>query len=200
MTENKLIDHYNEGGAAVVTVGDAIVHSTTGKSHPRHVLVDSDRCIPSLVLCAEGIHQYNAMASIELNHGGICCDPAFIGGRRPIGPSSLPVSIGFQTEHSVETVSEEMTEEQIQEIADAFGKAAARVKKAGFDMCVIHASHGWLINQFLSPYTNRRTDKYGGSIENRCRFPIMVINSIRKEKPISITTGFLAIQRIRMAI
>ncbi len=168
-----------KGGAAVVTIGDGIVHPATGKSHPLQLFLDTDKCIPCLVLCAEAIHQYNALASIELDHGGICCDPAFLGGRRPIGPSSIPVSIGFQTEHSVKTMSEEMTEDLIYEIAESFGSAAARAKKAGFDMCVIHAGHGWLVNQFLSPFTNHRTDKYGGSTENRCRFPLLVINCIR---------------------
>jgi 2,4-dienoyl-CoA reductase-like NADH-dependent reductase (Old Yellow Enzyme family)/thioredoxin reductase len=132
-----------------------------------------------MVLCAEAIHKYGALASIELSHGGICCDPKFIGGQRPIGPSEVPVSIGFQTEHSVETRSVEMTKEMMEELAAKYGQAAARAKRAGFDMVMIHGAHGWLLNQFLSPNTNLRTDEFGGSVENRCRFPLMVIKAIR---------------------
>jgi len=168
-----------KGGAALVTVGDGIVDRVRGQNHPIQQYLDSDDCIPSMVLCAEAIHKYGALASIELSHGGICCDPKFIGGQRPIGPSEVPVSIGFQTEHSVETRSVEMTKEMMEELAAKYGQAAARAKRAGFDMVMIHGAHGWLLNQFLSPNTNLRTDEFGGSVENRCRFPLMVIKAIR---------------------
>ena len=170
--------HKARGGAALVTVGDGIVHPT-GQDHPRQVLLYKETVMASLLRCAEEIHKYGSKACIQLSHGGIACNPAFIGGRRPIGPSELPVSIGFQTEGSVETKSEAMTVEMMEELARAYGEAAARVKKCGFDMVQLHGAHGWLISQFLSPNTNRRTDEYGGSAENRCRFPIMVLKAIR---------------------
>jgi 2,4-dienoyl-CoA reductase-like NADH-dependent reductase (Old Yellow Enzyme family)/thioredoxin reductase len=168
-----------KGGAALVTVGDGIIHPT-GQNHPKQVLLYRDACLPSLVRCAEEIHKYGALASYELSHGGIVCDPQFIGGRRPLGPSEVPVVIGFQTNNPVEILSEAMTEEMMTEIAEAYADCAARVKKAGFDMVMIHAAHGWLIGQCFSPYTNKRTDKYGGSVENRCRFAIMVLKKIRE--------------------
>ncbi|MDR3332116.1 MAG: FAD-dependent oxidoreductase [Synergistaceae bacterium] len=167
-----------KGGMALVTVGDGIVHPT-GQDHPKQVLLYTDACLPSLLRCAEEIHKYGALASYELSHGGLVCDPAFIGGRRPLSPSSMPVVIGFQTEHPIEVVSEELTEEMMLEIAQGYADAAARVKKAGFDMAMVHGSHGWLISQFFSPWTNKRQDKYGGSVENRARFAIMVLEKIR---------------------
>jgi 2,4-dienoyl-CoA reductase-like NADH-dependent reductase (Old Yellow Enzyme family)/thioredoxin reductase len=168
------------GGAAVVTVGESIVHSATGKSHPRQILLDDKGVIPSLVKVADAIHQYGAIASIELSHGGMECDPAFLGGRNPIGPSATSIDIGFMTTGSNKVEVEEMSEALMDEIADAYAAGAATVKLAGFDMCMIHAGHGWLLAQFLSPLINKRTDKYGGSVQNRARFPLMVIDRVRE--------------------
>ena len=168
-----------QGGASLVTVGDGIVHPT-GKDHPNQVYLFTDRCLPSLTRCAEEIHKYGAAASYELSHGGIVCNPEFINGERPYGPSEMDVTIGFQTVNPVIVRSQEMTEEFMDEIADAYAAAAKRCQKAGFDMVMVHAAHGWLIGQFFSPHTNHRTDKYGGSIENRTRFAIMVLERILK--------------------
>jgi len=168
-----------KGGVSLVTVGDGIVHPT-GQDHPKQVYLYTDNCLPSLTKCAEEIHKYGAICSYELSHGGIVCDPVFINGQRPFGPSEVPVTIGFQTEEPVYTISQEMTEEMIEEIADAYAAAALRVKTAGFDMVMLHAAHGWLIGQFFSKHTNHRTDKYGGSIENRARFAILVAERVRK--------------------
>lgn len=168
-----------QGGAALVTVGDGIVHPT-GKDHPVQVLLYNDDCLPSLTRCAEEIHKYGAVASYELSHGGIVCDPKFINGERPYGPSEVPVTIGFQTNNPVHIISQEMSEEMMFEIAEAYAQAALRCKKAGFDMVMVHGAHGWLFSQFFSPYYNKRTDKYGGSVENRARFAIMTLKRIRE--------------------
>ena len=168
-----------KGGAALVTVGDGIVHPT-GKDHPVQVLLYKDACLPSLVRCAEEIHKYGALASYQLSHGGVICDPEFINGERPYGPSEVPVTIGLQSGHPTQIMSREMSEEMMFEIAAAYADAALRCKKAGFDMVMVHAAHGWLISQFFSPYYNHRTDKYGGSIENRARFAIMILKRIRE--------------------
>jgi 2,4-dienoyl-CoA reductase-like NADH-dependent reductase (Old Yellow Enzyme family)/NADPH-dependent 2,4-dienoyl-CoA reductase/sulfur reductase-like enzyme len=181
------------GGAAVVTIGESIVHTPTGKSHPKQIPLDDKGVIPSLVEAADAIHQYGAIASIELSHGGMQCDPVFLGGRRPIGPSAMSVDIGFRTAGTITVKVEEMSEALMEEIAAAYGEAAATVKLAGFDMCMIHAAHGWLLAQFLSPIINRRTDKFGGSVENRARFPLTVIDRVRervgKDFPIELRMG-----------
>ena len=168
-----------KGGASLVTVGDGIVHPT-GKDHPKQVLLYTDACLPSLARCAEEVHKYGAFISYELSHGGIVCDPAFIGGQRPYGPSEVPVTIGFQTNNPVHIMSQEMSEDMMFEIAEAYAQAALRCKKAGFDMVMVHGAHGWLFSQFFSPYYNHRTDKYGGSVENRARFAIMTLKKIRE--------------------
>jgi 2,4-dienoyl-CoA reductase-like NADH-dependent reductase (Old Yellow Enzyme family)/NADPH-dependent 2,4-dienoyl-CoA reductase/sulfur reductase-like enzyme len=182
-----------KGGAAVVTIGESIVHTPTGKSHPKQIPLDDKGVIPSLVEAADAIHQYGAIASIELSHGGMECDPVFLGGRNPIGPSAMSVDIGFRTAGASTVEVEEMSEALMEQVATAYGEAAATVKLAGFDMLMIHAAHGWLLAQFLSPLVNKRTDKYGGSVENRARFPLMVIDRVRervgKDFPIELRMG-----------
>lgn len=177
------IEHFKmiaRGGVALVTLGEAIVHSATGQSHPKQIALDTDGILPSLVKATDAVHQYGALASIELSHGGMQCDPVFLGGRNPMGPSAGPVTIGFLGKGAKTVVVEEMTEASMNDIAEAYAFSAAMVKLAGFDMCMIHAGHGWLLAQFLSPLTNRRRDGFGGSVENRARFPLMVIDRVRE--------------------
>ena len=159
------------GGCALVTVGDVIVDLDTGRSHPQQVGLDDPGAIPYLVKMAEVIHAGGAAASIEIDHGGALCAPDFIGGKNAIGPSGYVDDWGDEVE--------EMTEEQIYYIADKFAAAAATAKECGFDMVMVHMGHGWLLHQFISEVTNHRTDKWGGSFENRMRFPLLVIEKIR---------------------
>ena len=159
------------GGVALVSVGDVIVDLSTGRSHPMQVGLDDPTAIPYLVKMADAIHSGGAAAEIEIDHGGALCDPVFIGSKNAMGPS------GYIDPWGDEVV--EMTEEQIYEIAEKFGEAAGVAKACGFDMVMIHAGHGWLLHQFISPVTNHRTDKWGGSIENRMRFPLLVVEKVR---------------------
>jgi len=167
-----------KGGAALVTLGDCVVHPS-GKSHPNHIKIHSSSCLHSLMRCAEGIHRYNAFACCQLSHGGMTCNPEYIGGERPWGPSEHPVSIGFQTENAVNTTSKELSEGMIEELVESFALSALNAKRSYFDMVQLHAAHGWLIGQFLSPNINRRTDRFGGSTENRCRFALMIVERVR---------------------
>ncbi len=159
------------GGCALVTVGDVIVDLDTGRSHPQQVGINDPSAAPYLIELADAIHSHGAAASVEIDHGGALCAPEFIGGKNAIGPSGYVDDWG-------DTV-EEMTEAQIYEIAEQFGEAAANAKSYGFDMIMVHGGHGWLLHQFISPLTNHRTDQWGGSLENRMRFPLLVIEKIR---------------------
>ncbi len=175
-------EHYNDkniayyklkaaGGCSLVNVGDVIVDKTTGKSHRQQAGTDDVGLLPYLTELVDAIHSGGAMASIELDHGGAMCEPIYIGGKNAFGPSSYVDAWG-------DTV-EEMTEEQMYAVADAFAAGALVARSAGFDMVMIHAGHGWLLHQFISPITNHRTDEWGGSIENRMRFPLLVIEKVR---------------------
>lgn len=161
-----------KGGCACVTVGESIVEIATGRSHPKQIPLDDFDVCTGLAQVADAIHAHGAYASIELSHGGSLCEQMFIGNRPAMGASTYIDRLGDPIIG--------MTEEQIEHITEKFAQAALLVKKCGFDMCMVHGGHGWLLHQFLSPLTNFRTDRFGGSLENRMRFSMMVIERIRK--------------------
>ena len=191
----EVIAHYRavaKGGAGLVTVGEGVVHAATGRS-PIHPTLDERSVVRSLFEAAEAIHEFGAIASMEISHGGMQVDPALLGGRKPVGPSSTLLTVDFHTGGAGVVEVEEMSESLMEEVAEAFAEGAANIRLAGFDMCMIHAAHGWLLSQFLSPFTNKRTDRYGGSAENRARFPMMVLDRVRervgKDFPIEFRLG-----------
>ncbi len=159
------------GGAAVVPVGDVIVDLDTGRSHPQQVGINDPAAAPYLAAMADAIHAGGAMAEVELDHGGALCAPEFIGGKNAFGPSHYIDPWGDEVD--------EMTEEQIEWAAGKYAEGAKNAKDLGFDMVMLHGGHGWLIHQFISPVTNHRTDKWGGSLENRMRFCLLVIDKVR---------------------
>jgi 2,4-dienoyl-CoA reductase-like NADH-dependent reductase (Old Yellow Enzyme family)/NADPH-dependent 2,4-dienoyl-CoA reductase/sulfur reductase-like enzyme len=166
-----------KGGAAVVTLSEAIVHIKTGMSHSKHINLQDEGVLAGLTEAARSIKRHGALANIELSHGGKYAGVDLAktsGGRTYVryGPSKEILPDGSKIE--------EMPKELIHEIVEAFGKGAALVKRAGFDMVLVHGGHGWLIHQFFSPASNKRTDEYGcDTIENRAHFALEVLDSIR---------------------
>jgi 2,4-dienoyl-CoA reductase-like NADH-dependent reductase (Old Yellow Enzyme family)/thioredoxin reductase len=165
------------GGAAVVTLGESITDTATGESHNRQIHLDDPNTLPGLSHMATVIQRGGALANIELSHGGKYGGLVSIGGdvvnaKTSYGPSEADLPSG---EHV-----HEMTKEMIYHIIESFGKAAALCKRAGFNMVMIHAGHGWLFNQFLSPLENKRTDEFGGSLENRARLLTLTLDCVRK--------------------
>ncbi len=165
-----------KGGAAAVMVSEVIVHSATGKYYPVQVLLDAPNARNSLAMAARAVKRHGAVAGIELSHGGKYAMVYDHNGRMapPFGPSE-------ETTDQGEVTVREMPQELIAEIVEAYGRAAGLVKQAGFEMILIHAGHGWLMQQFLSPLCNRRTDEYGGSLENRARLTLEILDRIRAE-------------------
>src|SRR4051794_39843358 len=111
-------------------------------------------------------HSFGSKVSIQLGHAG-GHTRMDISGERPIAPSAIPHPVFEGTLQTI--IPEEMTEARIQQTITAFEQAARRAEDAGFDCVEIHAAHGYLISQFLTPYENRRNDQYGGALENRAR-------------------------------
>jgi 2,4-dienoyl-CoA reductase-like NADH-dependent reductase (Old Yellow Enzyme family)/thioredoxin reductase len=136
------------------------------------LMLGRDEVRPSLVKVADAIHAHGALANIEISHGGAMADPAYNGGHSAIGPCGYIDAWGDKII--------QMDEEMMDDVAEAFAEAAVTVRDCGFDMVMIHCGHGWLLSQFLSPLYNKRTDQFGGSMENRARFPLMVIDRIRQ--------------------
>jgi 2,4-dienoyl-CoA reductase-like NADH-dependent reductase (Old Yellow Enzyme family)/thioredoxin reductase len=167
------------GGAGIVTVGESSVDAEYAMTHSAQLTIDNDNKIFGLGRIANAIHRYGALASIELCHGGGQTIPALIGGRSPIAPSVMTSKFHeLLAGHSIAV--REMDRDLIEQVIENFAAAALRVKKAGFDMILVHGGHGWLLAQFTSPLTNKRVDEYGGSLENRARFPLRVLERIRE--------------------
>lgn len=165
-----------KGGAAVVVVSECIVESTYGRSHNLNIFMDAPNALAGLASTAAAIKRHGAVACAELNHSGKHSgadnlDKSINRANKRYGPSREVLSNG--------SVIEEMTEEWIQDIVEAFGRSAALAKKAGFGMILLHGGHGWLLQQFMSPHDNKRTDKYGGSLEGRCRLTLEVLDAVR---------------------
>ncbi|MBP2642228.1 MAG: FAD-dependent oxidoreductase [Firmicutes bacterium] len=164
-------------GAGLVTIGDSCIDSDRSLEHVSALILGDDTIIPGLTHIVEEIHRYGAKASIELNHGGALAFRPLLKDKPSIGPSPLPDYIHpVYKEYRVEVMDKAMIEQVINNYVTAVGRCV----KAGFDVVMIHAAHGWLLGQFLSPSFNQRTDEYGGSLENRMRFPLEILKAIRR--------------------
>lgn len=162
-----------KGGMGLIIMGEACVSRDTGSSEAFMLRITNPNAFFSLCDLAEAVHRWGGKISMEMSHAGALCIPQNNFGNQPMSASAYVKPSGVAVR--------EMTEEDMMKVAEDFGDAALTLKNAGFDMVQFHAGHGWLIHQFLSPRTNHRTDKYGGSLENRCRFPIMCLENIRKK-------------------
>ena len=166
--------HYHRvraaGGTAMLTVEIAAVHPTSKGSG---LSIYDDKYIPGLKRLADVIHQEGALACIQLWHAGRQLNSS-ITGMPIVAPSPIPCPL-------CQEEPKELTKEEIHELVEAYGDAARRAKEAGFDCIELHGAHGYLIAQFMSPYSNKRTDEYGGSLENRARFALEIIANIRSK-------------------
>ena len=165
------------GGFAQVTFTECFVDNESAARHDNSMRLweKNMTCfqMESIQALTEAIHAHGAVASIQLNHAGAANHPDTIaGGKNPIGPSGFLRTDGI--------LVEEMDESMMERVAEHFAGTALTCKLLGFDMVMLHGGHGWLLHQFLSPRTNRRKDRYGGSVENRARFPLMVLERIRQ--------------------
>ncbi len=166
-----------KGGAGAVTVSECMVHPGTDGSHAYHLDTSILNSLASAAYTADAIRRHGAIPSLELSHSGMYAGTYMTDKNRQHtmnqwGPSDTVRPDGVEVKA--------LTKEMLSEIAEAYGKTAMLAKRAGFEMLMIHGGHGWLLNQFLSPYFNKREDEYGGTLENRCRFPIEVLKSVRE--------------------
>lgn len=190
ITTNRIVDHgyptpegidafetKARGGFAQVTLTESFVDNEYAARHEHGLNVHEKNMttyhMESIMTLTEGIKAHGAVASIQLNHIGAINHPdTIIHHNNPIGPSAFVREDGIQVD--------EMTEEMMEHVADNYAETSWNCKALGFNMVMLHGGHGWLLSQFLSPRMNHRTDEYGGSMENRARFPIMVCKKIRE--------------------
>ena len=178
------------GGAALVMTEASAVEAR-GRISPGDLGIWKDDHIPQLARIAAFVRKQGAVAGIQLAHAGRkgsthvpwqkggAVLPEAEGGWRPVAPSPIPF-------RETDTPPLELSQPEIRTIADAFGAAAHRAHAAGFELIEIHAAHGYLINEFLSPLSNHRRDEYGGPFENRTRIVLGVVEAIRRNWPDSL--------------
>jgi len=163
------IDHYRlmaKSGVGMVVVENATVDYPIGSGSNRTLRVDTDENMEGLTRLAATIKKQGAVACLQINHAGRfsgMADPA-------LAPSAV---------QTFGRMPRALTKEEMRKIAKKFDEAAMRVKKAGFDMVELHGGTGYLLSSFISPRTNKRDDEYGGSLENRQRFPLEVVREVR---------------------
>ena len=183
---DRLVEFYAErarGGAGLITVGYATVDELSG--NPGNIGAHRDEFIPGLARLAAAIGENGARSSVQLNHAGRYNHSLLLGGKQPVAPSAVASRLTRETPR-------ELTMDEIGEIVAGFARAAARVKEAGFDAVEVLAGTGYLISEFLSPLTNRRSDRYGGAFDNRVRFALEVVGAIRE----TVGSGFPLLVRL----
>lgn len=162
-----------KGGVALIIVESTYV-DPLGKGRKYQVGCHDDKLIPSLKRMTDAVHKYGAKIALELQFSGRQTSGK-ITGMQPIAPSVVPCWV------SGGDIPREMTVAEIKVMVSKFAEAAERSKRAGFDMVELHGAHGYLLAQFFSGYSNKRKDEYGGSLENRMRFPLEVVKAVRAE-------------------
>ena len=170
------INYYEQrakGGTGLIIVENASIDSPQGSNGTTQLRIDHDNYLPRLFKFCENIHRYGTKIAIQINHAGASAVSSRIN-MQPVSASDVPSKEGGE-------IPRPLSKEEILPIVKKYGEAAKRAQTAGFDAVEIHAGHSYLISQFLSPITNKRTDEFGGSVENRTRFCRMVIDEVRKQ-------------------
>jgi len=172
---DELIEFYEpvaRGGTPLLITGNAYFNLYS-KAGPGQIAADHDDKIPGLRRLTDAVHRHGSKIFMQIYHVGRQAIPRFVGRADAVAPSPV-------FEPTLGVRPREITREEIQETVRGLAEAAVRARKAGFDGIQIHAAHGYLISAFLTPHTNRRTDEYGGSFENRLRFLLEIYRAIRE--------------------
>ena len=176
----RLLNHYTAiagGGVGMIILEACYIHPL-GKGFVNQMGISNDKCIEGLKNLANAVHKYGAKVGTQIFHAGRQTIPKFCGGQ-PVAPSAKPCEIMRFLDP--EYIPRELSTEEVGVLADAFAEAARRNKEAGLDFVELHGAHGYIINQFLSPYTNLRTDRYGGDFSGRMRFVLEVVDKVRSK-------------------
>lgn len=171
----RLIDYYArraEGGAGLIAVEILSVDPVQVTS-PHQLKISDDSFIPGLAELVRAVKARGARVAAQLHHPGRQTSSRATGGVQPVAPSAIPCPL-------IREMPRELTKEEIAEIIERFAQGARRAREAGFDAVEFHGAHGYLICQFLSPFSNKRTDEYGGDVERRARFALEIVKRTRE--------------------
>lgn len=166
-----------KGGAAAVTVSELMVHPATDASHAYHLNTETVGSVASFTYTADAIKRHGAVPSVEFSHSGQYAGTYLLDKNKKESMTQYGPSAGTRPDGLPVTP---LTKAQIGDIVKAYYDTAKLAKLCGYEMIMVHGGHGWLINQFLSPYFNHRTDEYGGCFENRVRFAREVLSAVRE--------------------
>lgn len=172
---NRHMHYYDQrakGGTGLIILENANVEYPVGSNGTSQIRIDHDSFMPRYYQLVEKLHKSGATVAIQINHAGASASSARTG-METVSSSNIPTKVGGE-------IPRPMTKEEILTTTRKYAEAAKRVRDIGFDAVEIHCGHSYLMSQFISPYYNKRTDEFGGSVENRMRFPRMVLEEVRK--------------------
>lgn len=159
------------GGTGLIVTGHMYVHPS-GKCHPEMTGIYDEKLVPRLAKLVDAVHDAGAKIAVQINHGGMQCAKEAVSDT--IAPSAIAADF-------LQQQAREMTIDEIHLIIEAFAQAARRAKGAGFDAVQLHGAHGYLVNQFISPFVNKRSDEWGGDLHGRTKFLREVVSAVRKQ-------------------
>ena len=166
-----------KGGVGLIIVGITMVTPVDEPVTKKYFDLHEEWLLPGHYHLTEAVHVHGAKIGIQLAHPGVQLSLYDSGGRQPLSPSGIPQ---FDVSGQPFAMPRAMTKAEIYQLIEYFATAAANAKKAGYDLVEVHGAHGYLLNAFMSPALNKRTDEFGGSLENRLRFPVEIIRAIHK--------------------
>ena len=173
---NRHMNYYSlraKGGVGLIILENANVEYPVGSNGTSQIRIDHDSYMPRYYQLVESLHKDEATVAIQINHAGASASSARTG-VETVSSSNVPTKAGGE-------IPRPMTKEEILTTVKKYAEAARRIQAIGFDAIEIHCGHSYLMSQFISPYYNKRTDEFGGSVENRLRFPRMILEAVRKE-------------------
>lgn len=173
---NRHMNYYSlraKGGVGLIILENANVEYPVGSNGTSQIRIDHDSYMPRYYQLVESLHKDGATVAIQINHAGASASSTRTG-VETVSSSNVPTKAGGE-------IPRPMTKEEILTTVKKYAEAARRIQAIGFDAIEIHCGHSYLMSQFISPYYNKRTDEFGGSVENRLRFPRMILEAVRKE-------------------
>jgi len=176
VTEELLLHYKNREGVGLTIVEHTYIE-LRGRVKRKQLGIHEDDNIEGLKNLVEAHHKENRLVGIQLNHGGSKVPESVL---RDLNIKAAAPTAAVHPAVEDGKMPKELSIKEMEIIKEKFVKAALRAQKAGFDLVEIHGAHGYLLNQFASPITNKRNDEYGGSLENRMRFPLEVVSSVRE--------------------
>ncbi|MBY9077849.1 NADH-dependent flavin oxidoreductase [Paenibacillus sp. HN-1] len=177
VSDEELAYYERRSGGVGMVITACVYVAVGGKGFPGEFGADKDELIPSLKRLADTIKGQGAKAVLQIFHGGRQCPPDLLPDGQTVSASAVPAELpgGGQG-----PVPRELTDAEIESIIAAFGETTRRAIEAGFDGVEIHGANGYLVQQFFSPHSNRREDRWGGSLEKRLAFPLAVLREVKK--------------------